>query len=73
MEYHKIYTTASMSGKDHNYNIRDSHKGKETSKSTPSIQRKPNQTNNLQKAVEPESHASLFNHALVIRVESVSR
>ena len=47
--------------------MRDSHKGKETLKSTPSKQRKPNQTNNsLQKAVEPESHAKVFNQAPVI-------
>ena len=57
MEDHKIHTRSSVSGKDHNYNMRDSHKGKETPKSTPSKQRKPNQTNNLQKAVEPEAHA----------------
>ena len=47
--------------------MRDSHRGKEIPKSTPSKQRKPNQTNNsLQKAVEPEAHASLFNSAPVI-------
>ena len=66
MEDHKIHTISSVSGKDHNYNMRDSHKGKETPKSAPSKQRKPNQTNNsLQKAVEPEALASLFNHAPV--------
>ena len=70
MEDHKIHTRSSVSGKDHNYNMRDSHKGKETPNSTPSKQRKPNQTNNsLQKAVEPEAHASLFNHAPVILCE----
>ena len=68
------YTPDHLCGKDHNYNMRDSHKGKETPKSTPSKQRKPNHTNNsLQKAVEPEAHASLFNHAPVIPCKSVSR
>ena len=44
-----------------------SQKGKETPKSTTSKQRKPNQINNsVQKAVELEAHASLFNHAPVI-------
>ena len=65
--HHTIHTRSSVSGKDHNYNMRDSHKGKETEKSTPSKQRKPKQTNSsLLKAVEPEAHASLFNHAPVI-------
>ena len=44
-----------------------SQKGKEKPKSTTSKQRKPNQINNsVQKAVELEAHASLFNHAPVI-------
>ena len=68
MEDHKIHTRSSVSGKDNNYNMKDSQKGKGTPKSTPSKQRKPNQTNNsLQKAVEPEAHASLFKHAPVIQ------
>ena len=63
MEDHKIHARSSASGKDHNYNMMDSHKGKETPKSTP----KPNQTNkSLQKTVEREAHASLFNHVPVI-------
>ena len=75
MDYHKIHTRSFVSGRDLNYNMRespDSHKGKETPKSTPSNQRKLNQTNNsIQKAIGPE--ASLFNHTPVIPCKNLSR